>query len=79
MIQSTNILSGTFTSFYLVLDVREGGEERHKPDSLQVRRGEVLVQLAEVVHGQGEAQHVDEDPEEVEHVMTIRTLQSFQV
>ena len=33
-----------------------------------------MVELAEVVHGQSQAQEVDQDPEEVQNIMTARTL-----
>ena len=58
----------------MVLQARKRGEERHDPDSLQVRGGEVLVELAQVVHGQRQAQEVDQDPEKVKNIMPVRTL-----
>ena len=30
---------------------------------------EVLVELPEVVHGEADAEHVDEDPQHVQHIV----------
>ncbi len=34
----------------------------------------IFAQLVEVVGGEGDAQHVDEDPEHIEHVVPERAL-----
>ena len=58
----------------MALEVGKGGEERHHPDCFQVRGGEVLVELMQVVHGEGQAEEVDQDPEEVQDIVPVWTL-----
>ena len=59
------------------MKVGERCVERHDSYSLQVRGGEVLVERAQVVHGEGQAQQVDQDPEEVQDIMPIRSLREI--
>ena len=58
----------------LALEVGDGGEEGHHPGSLQVRGGEVMVELAQVIHGEAQAEEVDQDPEEIKDIVPVRTL-----
>ena len=56
------------------MEVGDGGEEGHHPRGLQVRGGEVLIELAQVIHGEGQAEEVDQDPEEIKDIVPVRTL-----
>ena len=44
------------------------------PQIIKTRDGGVLVQLVQVVHGQHDAQAVDEDPDGIKNIMSIGTL-----
>ena len=35
----------------------------------QVGLAEILVEFVEVVHGEADAEHVDEDPQHVQHIV----------
>ena len=41
--------------------------ENSKP--YQVGLAEILVEFVEVVHGEADAEHVDEDPQHVQHIV----------
>ena len=56
------------------MEVGDGREEGHHPRRLLVRGGEVLIELAQVIHGEGQAEEVDQDPEEVKDIVPVRTL-----
>ena len=56
------------------MEVGEGGEKGHHSRSLEVRGGEVLVELTQVIHGEGQAEEVDQDPEEVQDIVPVWTL-----
>ena len=74
LVEEYDIRTLVFFTFYLLEDVWEGVEERPNLESLQSNRGEVLIKLVEMVHGEGQAEQVDENPEEVKHIMTVGTL-----
>ena len=58
----------------LCLNAEQGGEETRDPDGGEVLGGEVPVEAPELVEGEHDAQEVDQDPERVEDVVPVRTL-----
>ena len=61
---------------YLCLNTEERGEEAGDSDRGEVLGGEVPVQPLELVEGQEDAEQVDHDPERVQDVMPVWTLQT---
>jgi len=61
-------------NFTNLINADECGDQTSDSDCLKVRLAEVLVKLVQVVHGQEDAQQVDEDPQNVQNVVTKRTL-----
>ena len=48
-----------------LIDADECGDQASDSDCLKVWLAEVLVELVQVIHGQEDAQQVDEDPQNV--------------
>ena len=60
--------------FYLSLNTEKRSEEPSNSDSSKVLGGEVSVESLELVQCQHDAEQVDQDPESIEDIVTIRTL-----
>ena len=59
-----------------LIDTDECGNKAGNPDSFKVWLAKVLVELVQVVHGEEDAQEVDEDPQNIQDIVTERTLQN---
>ena len=61
-----------FLSYLINTD--ECGDKAGNPDSFKVWLAEVLIELVEVVHGEEDTQQVDEDPQNIQDIVTERAL-----
>ena len=59
---------------FLVVDSKR--EESVNSESLNISFGEVFVKFSQMKNSQHDAEKIDQDPDSIENVMSVRTLSS---